>query len=333
MSTVTDAAEMFGELGDDLDEAPELDALADGPFRLEAPRPREAPDGLPGLHDPDDDGEDLDEEAEWPVVLLDGKVVRGPFHRPGPDGGPMLEVHAVVRRGRKLHRGGHLGRLPHDADEEDLAELVGQAGMFYLVVRSAEGKLLAGTTVRLGPRRRAPESVEPDERPASVSAEGGELAQALKGIGQVLAQQQELLSRVLHGQAEREAKLQEQLLQLEREQRERELQLREQESRAAREEIEATNRRFVEAIEARQLAAPAKTQDPVEAIAETIAAGERLKAVLAEKFGLQDAEPEVEGDFVEEVGAELERLSGLLKKLHGLKSLGGGLLSGGGPGQ
>lgn len=180
-------------LAEDLEEeVDEEDREAD----VEPPAPRPAPQAppaparrsLPGLFNPDAD-DDAD-DREWSVVLLDGQEVRGPFFRPDPDGAPMLEVNAVVRRGRSVTRGAHRGRIRHDADETDLLRQFGP-GRYYVWVRDPSGQALAGNSVSVGDLRAA-EAVE-----KSAEAKGGELTELAK----LFVQQGERMAAFMETQA------------------------------------------------------------------------------------------------------------------------------------
>jgi hypothetical protein len=107
--------------------------------------------GLPGLFDPDEDPDEpeVDADREWPCVLLTGKRIRGPFYRPSrEDGAPMVDVYDLRRVKKRLLMGAHRGRLPYDADEDDLFRLGGE-GAYYVAVRRPDGTIAAGHSVRV----------------------------------------------------------------------------------------------------------------------------------------------------------------------------------------
>lgn len=345
MADVADAVDDFEELDDDAGELDEdgLEGLdEDGADELEeevagdgedaepvvdnvepfpvptARRARPVQQTLPGLFDPDagDEG-DAGDGAEWPVVLLDGELVKGPFYRPAPDGGPMLDVYEFrIVRGKE-QRGSHVGRLQHDADEEDLLREF-EAGTWYLAIRAPNGTFLAGNTVSVGRRGQVGRG-RPEVAPAPTAIE-------LLIAG--MAKQQETLLATLADQGRQAKELREQLAAAE--------------LKRIREENALFKRQLAALLEGRPSAAggatPAGIEDPIAVLERA----EALRARMRKALGLsetEETEPEAKGglldeldDFLGDAGGDAEKLLSLASKLKNvadvapemLKAVGGG---------
>jgi hypothetical protein len=223
MNDEIDGDEGFGEVEIDLDDSTEDDANLGDVLDEMLPSVGGVPDvhagrGLPGFFDPEvgPDDDTPEEARSWPIVLFSGHEVTGPFHRPALDGSPMIEVCPIVRnaKGKKI-RGAWQVRVPHDFDEGQLADEVGE-GEWYLVVRGPAGNILAATSIRIGQPRAAVRGVHRRRtedggarsgavgRPAAQPAAGNRLDRALGALLENQKRQDDLLSKLLREKVDRE---------------------------------------------------------------------------------------------------------------------------------
>ncbi len=296
--------------GESLDEEGDPDAEGDedagpdadgaGAAAPPPPAPRRRPEPvrssraveLPGLFDPAG-APDADEEGEpaaWPVPLFMGEEVTGPFFRPAPDGSPMLEVHDMRRNGRRMERGAHLGRVPYDASEDDVAEL-GGPGPRWIAVRDVTGRYITGTSVLI---ERCSEPPPATPAPAAPVTSGLEA----------------MLARMMAAQEKRAAALEARLVEMAQQRDAEELKL-----------LRAQMRRG----NAGGGGAPA-VEDPLEVIERA----DRLKARFREALGVDDKKSEGGGGLLDELddllgdlgaGAEgLAKLAGSASKVAGSAS-------------
>ncbi len=263
------------EHDEDLDEGDEPEAGDSGPVVAPAPaapspqirraaaRSNRAPE-LPGLFDPAGAGDDEDdaEPGVWPVPLLEGQEVTGPFFRPAPDGSPMLEVYGMRREGRRMVRGAHLGRVPYDAGEDDVAE-VGGPGPRWIAIRDVSGRFIAGNSLLIE-RTSEPAPAPPVSQAPPAPTSGLEAA----------------IARMMAAQEKRAAALEARLVEMAQQRDAEELRL-----------LRAQMRRGGAGG-----AAPPAVEDPLEVIERA----ERLKARFREALGV-DKKSEGGGGLLDEL--------------------------------
>lgn len=244
-------------------------------------------------------------QRDYRVFLLRGEKVQGPFHRPTPDGAPMLEVARQTVNGGKVRRGPVEARLAHDADEEALAEAVG-GGRFYVCVRHESGRVMAGRSVQVyGASRVAAE--RPGGRPVGGERELELLREQLEGRDRHISALQGRVDRLLGELADlHEAKHQADL----------------------RHERELTDAR-VKSLEARlerseRGGGRGGSDELFQQLEGELDRAEKIKDALERRLGdrLRAAEPEEpEKDLVDEVGETFAKLTDNLTKAKGLLAL------------
>jgi len=210
----------------------------------------------------------------WPIILLEGAEVAGPFHRPAIDGAPMLEVsHVHVLRDGHVKRGALCARVAYDCDEEQLAAQLGE-GYWYISVRGKTGHIIAGRTLRTA----QPLGTPPPTKIELASIQPQSDVAALLGAIQAQSQRQtELLMAAFEAQRKAQADLQAQLLKLETEKR----------------DVELASLR--DAIRQLPRSGAAQNIDPIEAIMAKLDEATRLKDALTLRLPAPAATEE-EGD-------------------------------------
>lgn len=247
-----------------------------------------------GLFDPDADEEVDAGDREWPVLLLEGRRVRGPFRKPAPDGGPMLEVWEILRTpGRRgVKPGAYLGRVPHDADEEDLERECG-AGPRFLSIRAPSGRVLAQHSVSIA-KRSAPAREAPPPAPAH---SGGELAQVLALFAKQNEGMMQAVTKGLEAISTSNQQLQDRLLAAE----------------------QARNKEELELL--RKMHGKGGGGGRVRSELEVLEDADKIRERFAKVLGKHHVAEEEQGDLLDEVMEEFGKLADSASKAKGLVDL------------
>lgn len=291
-------------------------------------------DGQTAASAPDSDGwQDLSAElqdffggsvqadAEFAFLLLDGRRFRGPFHRMGARG-PYIDVYEteIIARsgGLQGRKGGWVGRVDHDADEEDLLERFGP-GVWICRVRRPDGTYHGQKWVGVGTktqRRAALEARERERRPGTT-----EEPAAPSWMQELLAQQREEAARrdaLQRQEAERRAQ------QVREDAARRDAELRDLRAQLDQQRIEAERRREAELSAlrdeiTRQRSTPApEAPDLVGAYRKKAAELRALQEVAEE---ISPTPPEPEPDAMDEFigllgsGQKLKQAAGMVEAM------------------
>ena len=264
-------------------------------------------DEEPGIED--DDGDVLPDTCH--VVLFGGdETYDGPFLRYDGGGRPLLDVYDVVVRGKKGSRGAHVGRVPHDADESDVREQLG-GGHYYVALRSARGSFISGRRVIVSGPPRVSASAVPVVAPAP-AAKGEADAELVERLMARFESKLEVQSKSFEKQIER--------LRVEREQLRdelREADMRALEERAKRAEAAAVAVR--DAVDEAPPAAPRSGRAAIADLLDELDEADSFRERLRERFGAATGgDDEGDGDLIDGIGEECERLADSFGKAKGL---------------